>query len=366
MTSDLKTKKYGNAPFYIIGISVFLCTVFAYLGAPIKIDEDFSTNQVHEEKTTLAEKKILCKEQISSIKTFKTNVNQKQYDQGVKVFVETKTGQTYEFVIENFDIERFDGYYQSNCHIYAVRIIHDYTKSENKIQSVSLWRYTYDGVGDKLIDLFDRTSVGESGKLFSFSVFVDPQEQFIILENYFSSQTHKLYFKKLPDLEDIFTVDVKEYFNRNNLNNFSCYIDFHETEVSDNRKYIVLGSSFTTEKCGYFKIDIISGIMEYFDLPVDEFTVYSLNIDTGWVFFDGRPNFFSFDGDDSEEKAYVKESKETGRIFHHGVYNIFTKEKIVITEYGDFYFFPRFEWIDEYSAWYFDPSGEKKIYTLPQ
>ena len=136
--------------------------------------------------------------------------------------------------------------------------------------------------------------------------------------------------------------------------------------MSDNRKYIVLGSSFTTEKCGYFKIDIISGIMEYFDLPVDEFTVYSLNIDTGWVFFDGRPNFFSFDGDDSEEKAYVKESKETGRIFHHGVYNIFTKEKIVITEYGDFYFFPRFEWIDEYSAWYFDPSGEKKIYTLPQ
>ncbi|MCA9353735.1 hypothetical protein KC842_02580, partial [Candidatus Nomurabacteria bacterium] len=86
-----------------------------------------------------------------------------------------------------------------------------------------------------------------------------------------------------------------------------------------------------------------------------------LNIETGWVTYDDGAPWSGFADIDEE---YQNEWLDQGKLVNFKLYNIFTKEEILLEQFSDAIWYPGQKWIDEKTLEYTVPSGEVKQYKV--
>lgn len=240
------------------------------------------------------------------------------------------------------------------CGVYATRSFnYDYKKTQALADyRIELWRYKYNGEGGSLIFL----SGPISGSGFSTDFRIDLNEKYIILEkSYLGKDDYALVVKDLNTKEDIFVLPMKDIISRypNIVGNFGL-----DRWTNDGRYF--WGDIFDgAYSVAYFRIDTKNWEHDIFEAPDGSMGGMSLNINTGYLPL--QPGLI-WTGDLELTEDFKEQDRKEGKKSSLYLYNVFTKEKILIETIDEPQFFFKPQWISDTELQYEMPGGEKRIY----
>lgn len=276
----------------------------------------------------------------------------------VAVYVKDKKTniQKNSFVINDI----FDGgitVEKKNCGVYVMRMFNynpNTTKQPPGYRD-ELWKYDYKNRGKKIVLLAEKTPIsGYFRDPYSPDFRIDPTEKYVALVHRYDT----IFIKNLKTLKDDVVLPVSELIA--DYPNLAGYqIDF-EGWTNDG-KYYWGGISDTAYRLALFRIDIKTKKWELFPLPDGAMGGDMLNRERGLITYHiGAP----WTADADFDQMYRNQWKKEGKKVPFYVYNVFTKEKTLLTEIDDptWYFQPK--WISDTELEYILPGEVKKVYKI--
>ncbi|HUV81234.1 MAG TPA: hypothetical protein VMW21_01800, partial [Patescibacteria group bacterium] len=256
--------------------------------------------------------------------------------------------QIFEFQIENIYPNRYHEVHK--CGIYLVREFNfDYKKGKPLPDfRMEVWWYRYDGSGEKLVE--------------ENAFRVDPEENFLaIIQNYAGHSDYALVLKDLisANKEDVFTLPLEYITDRYpSLEGTISLIGW----TKDSR-YFWGGTFIAAYTLGFFRIDTTNWRAEIFPVPEGVLGGSALNIEKGYVTL--HPGYIWIGIQEDYEQA-KKEWQEQRKISSIYLYNLFTKEQILLATTSEPLWFFNPKWLSDNELEYELPTGEKKIYKIQQ
>lgn len=246
------------------------------------------------------------------------------------------------------------------CGIYVIRVFNydpEKTKQDSGYKN-ELWKYDYTGKGESFILLAEKPK--EFISYFSPDFRVNSTESYIVLEKgYLGKDDYSLIIKDLKTKEDIFILLSKDLQKINS--NFIGVFDMLKWSVDG--KYFWGSMSEGAYVNGYFRIDTQNWKTDIFEAPDGAMGGSPFNINTGYVPI--QPGQV-WTGDYQLTQELKEQYRKEGRKSVIYLYNLFTKEKILIETTNEplYWFKPR--WLSDTELEYELPTGEKKIYKINQ
>ncbi len=236
------------------------------------------------------------------------------------------------------------------CGVYVIRFF-NYDPKISKQKSefyAEFWRYYYNGKGTKVLTLED----------FSYDFRVNSIEKYIVLEkDYLGKDDYALIIKDLNTKEDIFSLPAKEIVKQypNLVGNFNM-----RDWTKDSRYF--WGDIFDgADVLAIFRIDSTTWKWEIFEVPSYTMGGTALNAEYGYITYDdGPPWTGDIDFDEINKEKWLKEGKK----LNFYLYNLFTKENILLTTVDDPLWNFKPQWLSDAELQYEMPTGEKKIYIV--
>ena len=220
------------------------------------------------------------------------------------------------------------------------------------------WRYTYDGKGESLFLFHEITDRGEYKSYFATDFRVDPQEIYVVLERgYPDADNYALVMRNLNIGKDDFVLLRQVLLEK--YPEFVGYFRLREWTRDGNYFWATLSMTSKVEAFlrilkNVWKVDVLSA-------PTGTMGGVALNTESGWITYDdGSP----WTGVMELDQMYKEQWQKEGKKVHFYLYNLFTKENILLTTIGDpsWSFKPR--WLSDTELQYELPVGEKKIYEI--
>lgn len=242
------------------------------------------------------------------------------------------------------------------CGIYAVRSFnYDYVKKQAVSNyRIELWRYNYARNGESITFL----SGPISGKEFGTDFRIDNSEKYLALEKgYLGKEDYSIVIKDLGTKEDIFVLSMKNIAEQysNIAGNFGL-----DQWTKDSRYFWgdIFDGAYVN---GYFRIDTQNWKTDIYEAPDGAMGGSPLNINTGYLAI--QPGQV-WTGDYQLTEELKEQYKKEGKKSELYLYNLFTKEKMLIetTDEPLFWFKPK--WLSDTELEYELPNGEKKVYEI--
>ncbi len=263
------------------------------------------------------------------------------------VIEEKNTGKLIsEFQINNIIPNHYHGYEIHKCNIYAVREFNfDYKKGKALPDfRMEIWKYNYNGIGQKLVEENDFR--------------VSPNEEYVsLIKSYFGKDDYALIIKDINTKQDVFMLLAKEIFKQypNIIGSFNM------REWSKDGRYF-WGDTFDGAYVnGYFRIDALNWNVNIYEAPDGAMGGFPLNVNTGYVPI--QPGQV-WTGDYQLTRELKEQYKKEGKKSQLYLYNLFTKEKILIETIDEPLWLFKPQWLSNTELQYEMPTGEKKIYKL--
>jgi len=287
-----------------------------------------------------------------------------EYDKGfIEVIVkDVATGkETTRLKID--DIINPSHYHPVEIHKCGVYVIKEFNFDFEKYKplpgfSVEFWRYQYNGDGEKLLILAGENRNTEAKVDYSYDFRIDPHETYLVLEKgYLGREDYSLVIKNLKTKEDVFTLLAKSIAEQHP--NIIGVFDMREW--SENGRYFWASISDGAYVNGYLRIDIQDRKVDIYEAPDGAMGGMPLNINTGYVPI--QPGLV-WTGDYQLTQEIKEKERKEGKKSSLYLYNLFTKEKILIetTDEPQFFFKPK--WLSDAELEYYLPSGERRVYNL--
>lgn len=242
------------------------------------------------------------------------------------------------------------------CGVYTTRDFnYDYIKKRaTPDYKFELWKYNYNRNGEPLIFL----SGPISGSLFGTDFRIAPNEKYIVLEKgYLGKEDYSLVIKDLNTKKDVFVLSAKSIRKQ--------YPDvvgsFNMREWSKDNRYFWGHISDGAYVLAYFRIDANNWKVDIFEAPEGVGGGDALNIEKGLV---TRHPGYVWTGLDILTEEIKREWREQGKKSKLHLYNLFTKEQILLETIDEplWYFKPK--WLSDTELGYIMPSGERKVYKI--
>lgn len=238
------------------------------------------------------------------------------------------------------------------CGIYMIRFV-NYNPQKSKQNSdfrAELWKYQYDGQGRNILLLMD----------YSYDFRVDPSEKYLVLEkSYFGKDDHALVIKDINTKEDILSIKLKDIVQKysNVIGNIGLI------KWTDDGRYFwadIFDGAYTK---GFIRVDSKDWSYQILEMPndMDIGITGPVNFNTGYVtLHPGVVWTGVVEVTQQISEQWLKEGKQSKMY----LYNLFTKERILIvtTDKPLWEFNPK--WISDTELQYELPTGEKKIYKI--
>jgi len=233
---------------------------------------------------------------------------------------------------------------------------------------VEIWRYDYTGNGRVLVVLAEENetgipdSAGVPGKhyvfYYSYDFRIDPNEKYIVLERgYLGKDDYALVIKDLSTKQDIFMLPIKSIAEQypDRVGNFGML------EWSQDGRYF-WGRIFDgAYSLAYFRVEASSWKADIFEAADGSLGGMPLNVNTGYLPI--QPGLV-WTGDVELTQELKEKDRREGKKSSLSIYNLFTKEKILIATTDEPQFFFKPKWLSDTELEYTLPSGEKRIYTI--
>lgn len=249
------------------------------------------------------------------------------------------------------------------CGVYATRDF-NYNFSTRKSlpgYRMELWKYNYDGNGEKLI-LLDEDMIGDLKgykHYFSTDFRVDSAESYVFLvRSYLGQPDYALVVKNLKTREDVFVLTLDEILEQYpNIQPGSFGLGIFTPDNKYHWGDIYIGAYETVYyriEMGTWKTDILSMPL---DLPSGAERAWNFK---GWLAY---ADITSFTGLEGVTEQIEEGARKEGKMKNLWIYNLLTKEKIKIASVDPGWRF-NIQWLSDTELEYFIPSGEKKIYNV--
>ena len=299
----------------------------------------------------------------NEIADYKINKKQNKVSTADIIISDKKNGQErYKFQIEIPIPNHYHPVELHKCGVYAARDFnYDYIK---KITSpddlpnykIELWQYDYSGKGKSLVFL----SGPISGSGFSSDFRVDSSEKSIVLiKSYLGKDDHALVIKDINTKEDILSVKLKDIVQKypNVIGTIGLI------KWTDDGRYFwadIFDGAYTK---GFIRVDSKDWSYQILEMPndMDIGITGPVNFNTGYVtLHPGVVWTGVVEVTQQISEQWLKEGKQSKMY----LYNLFTKERILIvtTDKPLWEFNPK--WISDTELQYELPTGEKKIYKI--
>lgn len=244
-----------------------------------------------------------------------------------------------------------------NCSIYVIRVFNfDDAKGLPLSNYITeLWRYDYNGEGTRLLTLFKKNGDPEN---YSQGFRVSPDEKYIVLERgYLGKENYALVIKDLETKEDVFTLLASSISTKHP----NVVGVFDMLKWSDDSRYFWGSISDGAYVNGYFRIDTQNWKTDIFEVSDGAMGGSDLNINTGYITI--QPGQI-WTGDAQMDEDLKEQYRNEGKKSSLYIYNLFTKEKILVVETDEPLWWFESEWLSDTELQYKMPNNEKKIYKL--
>lgn len=248
------------------------------------------------------------------------------------------------------------------CGIYMTRSFNYDYKNKKALPNyrMELWKYGYDNKSE-LIVLLDENIIGQTNiykYYFGLDFRVSFNEKYIVLiKSYLGQSDYSIVIKDLNSKKDMFTLLASDIIKTNP----NLIGSFGMNKWSEDSRYFwgdIFEGAYVN---GYYKIDTQNWIYDLYEAPDGAMGGSELNINTGWLPIQpGQIWTGDYQLDQDLKERYRKEGKKSELY----LYNLFTKEKILIetTDESIYWFKPK--WISDTELQYEMPTGEKKVYIF--
>jgi len=246
------------------------------------------------------------------------------------------------------------------CGVYVIRLFnYDPNKTKQDIgYRDEIWRYNYGGSGTSFILLSEKPK--EFVSYYSPIFRVSPDEKYIVLEKgYLGQEDYSLVIKDLKTKENVFVLSAnsisKKYPNIVGV--------FDLLNWSDDNRYFWGSISEGAYVNGYFRIDTQNWKTDIFEAPDGAMGGSDLNINTGYLTIQPGQVWTGFSDIEEELKAQYKKEGKKSSLY---IYNLFTKEKLLVAETEEPLWWFEAKWISDTELEYELPTGEKEIYKIKE
>jgi hypothetical protein len=325
-------------------------------------NQEKSQNTIITENKQVSNKNLICRDQIKSLKwDDKVNVYKNQSSGDMRVEITDLRDKKYDYVIKDVNVGSIDSFIETDCHFYTTKFLNVKRESSKLTYDASLWQYTYDGTGKKILDFTERIDISSIKFIYSLGYSVDPKEKFIALSNRHSSNGEMyLFIKRMATLENVSQINLKkDLFEKHPEKRGD--IAFENGSWSTDEKFFLVPFSDQANITGYIRVQLTDGHFDVFDVYPGTMVGDKINVDSGWTTFDDGPEW---SGWSDIEESNRDEWRAQGIKVNFGIYNIYTKQKIVIEQVDDTTHWHEPRWIDDNTLEYLSITGEKKIFIV--
>jgi|SRR3989344_66338 len=266
----------------------------------------------------------------------------------------------FSFQIEGINPDHYHPVELHKCGVYVLRKFnYDPQKSiQMPGYREELWRYHYDGIGESVFLLAEKNASGIYKAEFNNDFRIDPNEKYLVLEKgYLGKDDYALIIKDLETKEDIFSLALEEIVKQ-----YPDFVgNFNMRDWSKDSRYF-WGDIFDgADVLAMFRIDSTSWKWEMFEVSPYTMGGTALNPEYGYITYDdGPPWTGDIDFDEINKEEWLKEGKR----LNFYLYNLFTKENIILTTVDDPLWNFKPKWLSDTELQYELPDGEKKIYKI--
>ncbi|MDQ5961934.1 MAG: hypothetical protein QG669_326 [Patescibacteria group bacterium] len=326
-------------------------------------NQEKSQNTIITENKQVSNKNLICRDQIKSLKwDDKINVYEGKRSGDMSIEVVGVKDEKYDFLIKDVFVGSIVAFVGADCHFYTTKFL-NVKRVPKTSYDASLWQYTYTGEGKKVLDFTRRIDENNSFFIYNLGYSVDPKEKFVALShgNVYEGEI-TLTIKDLNTLNDFVVIDLKNGVFKEHPEMFGDIL-FENAHWSKDGKYFLTPFHDQADVIGYIRVNLVDGSHQVYDAYPGTMGGDQINADTGWTTFDDGPEW---SGWSDIEESNRDEWRAQGIKVNFGIYNIYTKQKIVIEQVNDTTHWHEPRWIDDNTLEYLSITGEKKIYTLPQ
>lgn len=267
-----------------------------------------------------------------------------------KIFVKDRNTNKviFEFQIENIVPNHYYPYEAHRCGIYLVREFNfDYKKGKPLPDfRMEVWRYRYDGSGEKLIEEND------------FRVSSDEKYLFLI-RGYGGSPDYAIVVKDIKTLNDIFVFPIEEIERRNP--DMVASISFIRESWTRDGRYFWAKTHYGANVLGFIRIDSQNWNVDLLPTPPDVLGGDALNPENGYITVHPGNIWIGIYEIEEQEKA---ERREKGIGTELYIHNLFTGKRHFIAKTDEPLWFFKPKWLSDTELGYELPTGEKKIYKI--
>ncbi|MEK7657813.1 MAG: hypothetical protein AAB366_01315 [Patescibacteria group bacterium] len=267
---------------------------------------------------------------------------------------------TAHFFIDGIIPDHYHPYEFYKCKAYIIRQFNYDSKLGRGTPnySIELWSYNYTGEGTSTL-LFSRTD--DRGNYISFyndDFRINSIENYIVLEkSYPGSDNYALVFKNLAIKENAFVLLYRdltsEYPNLQGT--------FGLKEWTKDGKYFWANLFEGANVNAFLRIEKDTWKVEVLPAPKGTMGGDVLNPEFGYITYDTG---ILWTGIDIIAEELEKEWEQEGKKNNFYLYNLFTKEQILLETFNDPTWFTKPRWLSGFELEYQLPSGETKIYKL--
>lgn len=250
------------------------------------------------------------------------------------------------------------------CGIYAVKSSgYDY-KNRTSLPGykAEIWKYDYKGNGEPVVLIAEDPMGNLKGYKYFFSTDfrVDSQEKYLVLiKSYSNKDDYSLIIKDLKTKQDLFVLSAKDIAEQypNIVGNFNM------REWSKDARYF-WGDIFVGAYVkGFFRIDTLNWKTDIFEVLEGVGGGDALNTEKSLV---TRHPGYVWTGLDILTEEIKKEWREQGKKSALYLYNLFTKEQILLETTNEPLWFFKPKWLSDTELEYESPTGEKEIYRISE
>ena len=243
------------------------------------------------------------------------------------------------------------------CNIYVIRVFNFDEKRGVPLPDyrTELWRFYYNGSGEKLIDLFKKEGAPDN---YGQNFRIDPTETYLVLErSYLGNPNYALVIKSLETKEDVFVLTLDELIRKYFVTPASLGLG----KWRDNGRYFWAVLFMGPRINAYIRIERDNWKVDVLPTPND-YTGRILSSPTGeYIAYDNGPGFI---GIDIIAQEIYNEWRKEGKKVSLFVYNLFTRDKIMLATTDNPEWDFKTKWISDTELEYYLPPGERKIYKI--